>query len=155
MSATANLRAARSGGQGRAATLSARAAGTGRLANLRRAISPRSARRATKSRSVTGCPQRGQLHQHWHPASVFEFRSFTVAEIDKRPVFGARHQFPSQGIFQDVIRFLPAAFLVPQPVFKKSSCHWMPMVLAVHSFHLLMTSRMDLSEGGKDSSAWR
>ena len=44
---------------------------------------------------------------------------FAISKIHKRPIFGTRHQFLAHRIFQDVIYFLPTAFIMAQTVFKK------------------------------------
>ena len=53
------------------------------------------------------------------PSLSVELRSLTVAKIDERPFFRTCDQFLADGILQDVIRLLAAAFVVSQPMFEE------------------------------------
>ena len=51
--------------------------------------------------------------------SSFKLRTLTIGEINKRPVLRPCHEFFPHGIFQNVIRLMPTAFIVPQAMFKE------------------------------------
>ena len=48
-----------------------------------------------------------------------ELRTLAICKINERPIFGTRDEFFSNGIFQNVIGFLPPTFVIPQTMFKK------------------------------------
>ena len=50
-----------------------------------------------------------------------KLRALTIGEIHERPIFRARDEFFSHGIFQNVIGLLPPTFIVPQAMFKEVS----------------------------------
>ena len=45
--------------------------------------------------------------------------ALAVSKIDERPIFGMRHEFFSHRILQNVIRFFPATFIMPQAMLKE------------------------------------
>ena len=49
----------------------------------------------------------------------FKLRALPVSEINKWPIFGTRCELFPYGISQDIISLFPAAFLMPQPMFKE------------------------------------
>ncbi len=49
----------------------------------------------------------------------FKLRALAVGEIGEWPVFNASDKFFPHGVFQNVICFLPTAFIVPQAMFEK------------------------------------
>src|SRR5436309_8210781 len=53
------------------------------------------------------------------PSLSVELWSFAIAEIDKWPLSRTRDQVLAKGIFQNVIRLLAAAFIMPQPVLEE------------------------------------
>ena len=60
-----------------------------------------------------------QLHFLTTSKSIVELWPFAAAEIDERPVFRPCRQFLPDWVFQNIICFLPATFVMPQAMLKE------------------------------------
>ncbi len=61
------------------------------------------------------------VHTTSCPHSIWEVWTLAIAKINIRPVLNPLDQFFAEGVFQDVIHFLPTAFVVAEAMFKKVS----------------------------------